>query len=125
MDQSQNSTSNFGNSTSAASMQNSIIDTLIKFESAISGLTQTVEQTRHNIEHIVDLSMKSKDELKHIKDTLMPYVSTAADASQKVVTKVRNNPRPFAFAMVGLFGTLFLLSFLGNRHKNVADAAIH
>lgn len=125
MEQANNKTMNSTTSANSTSMQDSIIGTLVKFESAISGLTQTVEQTRHNIEHVVDLSMKSKDELKHIKDSLMPYISTARDASQKVVSRVRTNPRPVAFALVGLLGGLFLLSYLQGKKTEIGDVAVH
>lgn len=124
MDQTTNTGSNL-NLGSLNLSQDSIIGTLVKFEQAISGLTSTVEQTRHNIEHVIDLSMKSKEELKHIKDQVMPYVTTARNASQVVATKVRANPRPIAFTVFGLVGALFVWGYFQNKSLTASAPAVH
>jgi sensor c-di-GMP phosphodiesterase-like protein len=106
----------------SASLPDSILGKLSKFESAISGLTHTIEQTRHNFENALDLSVKSKEELRHIKESVMPYVTTARQASQKAVSRVRSNPRPVALFAGCVFGCLLLASLLRNRNNTPSTA---
>ena len=85
--------------------QNAILEPLAKFEEAIVGFAGTLSETRQNIETVVDLTLRSKDELVHIKEAFMPYLTDARDVTQKVATRVRATPSPVIWTAAGLIGS--------------------
>jgi cobalamin biosynthesis Mg chelatase CobN len=102
--------------------QNAILDPLIKFENAIAGFAGTLGETRHNIETVVDLTLRSKDELVHIKDAFMPYLTDARDVTQKVANKVRSTPTPVIWTVAGLIGSFLVWTFYSGKAPQISKA---
>ncbi len=115
------------NQTQKHPQQNAILEPLAKFEEAITGFAGTLGETRQNIETVVDLTLRSKDELVHIKDAFMPYLTDARDVTQKVATRVRSTPSPVIWTVAGLIGSFLVWSLYSGKstHSSKAKGVLH
>jgi hypothetical protein len=91
--------------------QDAVDASLARFESALSHLADRVEQTRLRVESIGETARRSKDELTHLKDRaktaiepLAPMLQQGKNISTRAISTVRENPRPYLWAFVGLVG---------------------
>ncbi len=107
--------------------QNAILEPLAKFEEAITGFAGTLGETRQNIETVVDLTLRSKDELLHIKEAFMPYLTDARGVTQKVASRVKATPTPVIWTVAGLIGSFLVWSLYSGKTTHVAKskAALH
>ncbi len=105
-----------------------LTSSIARFESAMERLAGKVEDTSHRMQHVVDIAKHQKDELLNLKNKtreavapIMPYVHSAGSASRRMVSGVRENPKPYIWSAIGLIGGLFALGYFSkNKYDSTA-----
>ena len=108
--------------TSVQNAQDAVNASLAKFETALEHLADKVEAASHRVEHVGELARKSKDELLHFKESFqhsiepfVPYIQQGKEVSQRAITKVQQNPKPYLLTAAGVFAGLLMLQFLQRK----------
>jgi hypothetical protein len=99
-----------------------LTSSIARFESAMERLAGKVEDTSHRMQHVVDIAKHQKDELLNLKNKtrdavapIMPYVYSAGSASRRMVSGVRQNPKPYIWSAIGLIGGLWALGYFSKK----------
>lgn len=104
-------------------MEDTVANSLRRFESAMERLTEKLDESGDRLQHIMELGRRQRDKLLDLqhktKDTIQPVIETVRETSHDVKARVQSNPRPFIFSAIGLIGSAIFLGFyFKNRKKS-------
>lgn len=98
-----------------------------RFESAMEGLASRVEDSSHRVQHSVDLANKTKDDLMRVKDSIrsatdpiVPYYRRVVGTSNRIVSRVQENPRPYLYTAAAFIGSILLIGYFQGRRNRSA-----
>jgi len=106
---------------SAEKIENTMLNTMSKLEAAVEHLADRVEGSGKARHMRTNLREKAQEAVAPV----MPYIRRTKNAGAKAVEKMRENPRPYVFAGIGIAaGTLALGYLLRKKRSSVMKDSI-
>lgn len=112
--------------------EDSLTRSLARFETAMERLAGKVEDSSHRVQHMIDIAKHQKDEFINLKnrtkealDPVMPYLQKASDVGSKVIRRVKDNPKPYVWTLVGVAGIaggILAYSYLKSKPSPASEA---
>jgi hypothetical protein len=90
-----------------------------RLENVMEELTEKVEDTSRKLQHMMDLGIRQKDELLHLKDkaedTVLPVLRQGRDFGRNLSSKARANQEPLLYGSVALLTGWLVYRFIARR----------
>jgi hypothetical protein len=95
--------------------EDKITENLARFESAMERLNSKLEDSNQRIQHVAEIAKHQKDELLKLKNKASEVVAPLGDYSRQMADKVRSNPKPYIWTILGCLGVIFAVRYFSKQ----------